>query len=98
MSRPAYTENKPQSGIIFTRDELIMKIDKKTLDMLSSLPDDSLWKMICAIGAGSGIDLSAVKVSPEDLSKLRCAMGNLTDGDISRAMQILENTKKQRGQ
>lgn len=75
-----------------------MKIDKKTLDMLSSLPNDSLWKMICAIGAGSGIDLSSVKVRPEDLSKLRSAMGNLTDKDIGRAVEILENAKKQRGQ
>ncbi len=74
-----------------------MKIDKKTLDMLSALPDDSLWKMICAIGAQSGIDLSGVKVQPEDISKLRSAMGTLTDNDISRALQILENVKKQRG-
>ncbi|MBE6587171.1 MAG: hypothetical protein E7647_02005 [Ruminococcaceae bacterium] len=72
-----------------------MKIDKNTLNMLSALPDDSLWKMICAIGSQSGIDLSGVQVKPEDISKLRSAMGNLTDEDISRALQILESTKKQ---
>ena len=70
-----------------------MKIDKKTLDMLSSLPDDSLWKMICAIGAQSGIDLSSVSVSPSDIAKLRSAMGNLNDSDISRAAEILEEAK-----
>ena len=74
-----------------------MKIDKKTLDMLSALPDDSLWKMICAIGAQSGIDLSSVKVQPEDISKLRSTMNTLTDSDVSRALQILESVKKQRG-
>ena len=74
-----------------------MKIDKKTLDMLSALPDDSLWKMICAIGAQSGIDLSSVHVGPEDISKLRNTMNTLTDSDVSRAVQILENIKRQRG-
>ena len=74
-----------------------MKIDKKTLDMLSALPDDSHWKMICAIGAQSGIDLSSVQVRPEDISKLRSTMNTLTDSDVSRALQILESVKKQRG-
>lgn len=74
-----------------------MKIDKKTVDMLSSLPDDSLWKMICTIGASNGIDLSSFRPSSGDLDKLRTAMGSLTDNDISRALDILEtckNTKK----
>ena len=71
-----------------------MKIDKKTLDMLSALPDDSLWKMICAIGAQSGIDLSSLSVSPSDIAKLRCAMGSLNDCDIGRAVEILEDAKK----
>ncbi|MBQ3528534.1 MAG: hypothetical protein IJA52_08290 [Clostridia bacterium] len=72
-----------------------MKIDKKTLDMLSSLPDDSLWKMIVTIGNASGIDLSRVRVRPEELQKLRYAMGNLTDEDIGRASEILNSAKKQ---
>ena len=72
-----------------------MKIDKKTLDMLSSLPDDSLWKMIVTIGNASGIDLSRVRVRPEELQKLRYAMGSLTDEDIGRASEILNSAKKQ---
>ena len=74
-----------------------MKIDKKTLDMLSALPDDSLWKMICAIGAQSGIDLSGVQVRPDDIARLRSTMSTLTDSDVSRALQILESIKRQRG-
>ena len=72
-----------------------MKIDKKTIDMLSSLPDESLWRMICAIGASTGIDLSDVKVSPRELEKLRSAMTTLTDSDISRAAEILQSCKEQ---
>ena len=72
-----------------------MKLDKKTLDKLSALPDDSLWQLIVAIGNSSGIDLSKVKVRPEEMSKLRYAMGTLTDDDIGRASEILSSAKKQ---
>ena len=72
-----------------------MKIDKKTLDKLSSLPDDSLWQLIVTIGNASGIDLSEVMVRPEEMSKLRYAMGTLTDEDIGRASEILNSAKKQ---
>ena len=71
-----------------------MKIDKKTLDMLSSLSDENLWRMICAIGAQSGFDLSGVRIRQGDMGKLRDAMGKLTDDDISRAIEILDNSKK----
>jgi len=71
-----------------------MKIDKKTLDMLSSLPDDSLWKMICTLASASGIDLSDVKATHGDLELLRSAMGQMTDGDISRAVDILNSVKQ----
>ena len=72
-----------------------MRIDKKTVDMLSALPDESLWKMICAIGASSGFDLSKINLKEGELDKLRSAMGQITDDDIIRATQILENCKKQ---
>ncbi|MBQ4067482.1 MAG: hypothetical protein IJD22_07560 [Clostridia bacterium] len=71
-----------------------MKIDKKTVDMLSSLPDESLWKMICAIGSSSGIDLSSFDPSSADLARLRVAMSSLTDKDISRALDILGSLNK----
>lgn len=67
-----------------------MKIDKKAVDMLSSLPDDSLWRVICSLGASSGLDLSGVSVTPEQLNKVRLALGSLTDEDISHAVNILD--------
>jgi hypothetical protein len=70
-----------------------MKIDKKTLDMLQSLDDDKLWKMFKLISSGAGIDLPAEK-RPEDMSKLRAVISNLTQGDIDRASEILDIYKK----
>ncbi len=72
-----------------------MKIDKKTIDMLTSLPDESLWKMICAIGSAQGFDLSKMNVSTKDIEKLRTALGEMTDSDITRALEIFDSCKKQ---
>ena len=71
-----------------------MKIDKKTLDMLLSLPDESLWRMICAIAASGGFDISSVNVTKEELSRLRSALGGLDDSDIGRAVEILDSVKR----
>lgn len=70
-----------------------MKIDKRTVDKLADLPDELLWKTILALGNQSGIDLSGVKVTGSELSKIRDAMTHLTDADIVRAMEILQNCK-----
>lgn len=72
-----------------------MRIDKKALDMLSGLPDDSLWKMVCSIGASNGLDLSGMNVSSKDMQKLRSALGQVTDEDIGRALEIINSCKKQ---
>ncbi len=72
-----------------------MKIDKNAVDKISSLSDDKLWRVICALGSSSGIDLSTVKVTPAELDKVRLAMSQLTDDDIVRATEIISNCKKQ---
>ena len=73
-----------------------MKIDKKSVDMLSTLPDDALWRVICSLCAGNGLDLSEVKVTGADLDKVRSALCSLTDDDIARAVEILDNFKNQK--
>ena len=72
-----------------------MKIDKKALDKLSVLPDDSLWKMVCSIGHANGLDLSGMNVSQNDMKKLRSALSQVTDEDIGRALEIINSCKKQ---
>lgn len=72
-----------------------MKINKNTVDKISSLSDDKLWRVICALGSSSGIDLSTVKVTPAELDKVRLAMSKLTDDDIVRATEIINSCKKQ---
>lgn len=71
-----------------------MKIDKEKLNQIASLPDESLWQIIRALGVSSGIDLSGVSVSREQIAKIRSALGVVTDDDISRAKEIISDSRK----
>ena len=74
-----------------------MKIDKKTLDMLSTLPDDKLWQMISVIASTSGIRLPSSKPDEKTMAGLRCAVSNLSDGDIDRATELFSKYKEGKG-
>lgn len=71
-----------------------MKIDKEKLNQIASLPDESLWQIIRALGVSSGIDLSGVSVSREQIAKIRSALGVVTDDDIARAKEIISDSRK----
>ncbi len=71
----------------------MMKIDKATLDKLLSQNDDQLWRTIQMIAGAGGVNISGVK-RPADLSKLRGALGSMTDGDIKRATEIIDSYKR----
>lgn len=71
-----------------------MKLDKNAIDKLTKLSDDHLWKIICALGVSSGIDLSGVNVGPREMENVRRALSQVTDNDIGRATEIISNCKK----
>ena len=71
-----------------------MKIDKEKLNQIASLPDESLWQIIRALGVSSGIDLSGVSVSREQIAKIRSALDVVTDDDIARAKEIISDSKQ----
>jgi hypothetical protein len=72
-----------------------MKIDKKTVDMLLTMNDDALWQMIRSIAAGNGAkDVPAKRPDDLDMTGIRNMLANLTDGDIKRACEIIEQYKK----
>ncbi len=71
-----------------------MKLDKNTIDMITRMSDENLWRIICALGVSSGIDLSGVTVGPKEMQNVRKALSQMTDDDISRAIEIVENCKR----
>ncbi|MBR6808562.1 MAG: hypothetical protein IKM46_09350 [Clostridia bacterium] len=68
-----------------------MKIDKKTLDSLLSLPDDKLIMMLRVISGGE-----FPKKAPDDatISGLRQMLGAVTDADLLRASELIGIYKK----
>ena len=73
-----------------------MKLDKKSLEMLSSLPDDKLWQMLSVIASASGIKLPHNKPDEKTMSGLRNAVSELSDGDIDRASKLFDRYKEGR--
>ena len=70
-----------------------MKINKKQIEMLKALPDDAFRRVILAVGAASGFDLSGVNVSGEELRKIRSVLSEMDEDDLGRAAEILRNAK-----
>lgn len=67
-----------------------MKIDKKTIDSILKLNDDQLWSIIQILLKRSGYEnLKEIK-RPDDMSIIRKTLSNMSDSDITRAMELLK--------
>lgn len=73
-----------------------MKIDKKTLEMVSGLPDDKLWKMLSLLASASGVKLPGNAPDPKTMAGLRRAAKDLSEDDLSRAAEIFGKFKEGR--
>ena len=70
-----------------------MTLDKNTMQMILSLPDDQLSFIIKRLAKESGVDLSGVSFSSTQLKSLRDALSVATDDDIARAAEIIKEMK-----
>ncbi|MBR2297037.1 MAG: hypothetical protein IKA43_06510, partial [Clostridia bacterium] len=68
---------------------VIMKIDKNTINMILKMNDDRLWSTIKLAISRSGTDALKDIKRPEDMTKLREILSNLTDADIERVTALL---------
>ena len=73
-----------------------MRIDRDRLAALSSLDDGALWGEIVKMAGGLGICLGDKAPTPEEMKKIRRALGN---GKISPidAMKIMSAYKRESG-
>ena len=67
-----------------------MKIDKGTINMLLKMSDDRLWSTLKFALARSGNDMMKDIKQPQDMSKLRSVLSELTNEDIERVSEILK--------
>ena len=68
-----------------------MKIDKKALESLLSLPDDKLIMMLRIISKG---EFPKKDPDPATVAGLRAMLCEVTESDLDRAMQLINTYKK----
>ena len=71
-----------------------MTLDKNSINMLLSLDDKHLAAVIRQLAAGSGIPAENLKLGPAEISGIRSALSMATDGDISRAAELIKSYKQ----
>jgi len=73
-----------------------MKLDRKTVQMLSAMPDDRLWHTLHFLAAGAGVEIAERKWRRVDWDALRYTLSTVTEEDISRINCITETYKTYR--
>ena len=68
-------------------------LDKNSINMLLSLNDDQLTKVIKKIASDAGIDPTTLNIGSKELLGLRTALSGATDSDIARAGELLKQFK-----
>lgn len=65
-----------------------MQPDKKTIDRLLALNDDKLRLLLRKLLERNGIDPAAVPLDSLDLGRLREAVGQATEEDVTRFLEL----------
>lgn len=66
-----------------------MKLDKRMIDQMLSLPDDKLWQMFQLISMGCGMKVGEKAPDPGNMRKLRAVLEAITDADIERVTELI---------
>lgn len=76
-----------------------MQFDRKSVDRMLNMEDDSLRQLIAGLARDAGIDPAALKIGPTDLAALRRAFGSMSDEELRRlAAQLGQNGGQKHGQ
>ena len=72
-----------------------MILDRNALNRLLSLNDKQLKAVLERLAAESGLDLSELNVSPDDIASVRSALSGATDRDLEEAARKLSEKKRE---
>lgn len=72
-----------------------MILDRNALNRLLSLNDKQLKAVLERLAGESGLDLSALNVSPDDIASVRSALSGATDRDLEEAARKLSEKKRE---
>ena len=85
---------RPFVHIVKIKGVFKMKLDRKTITMLSGMPNDRLWSTLKLFASGMGMELSERKRHRIDYDALRYTLSRITDEDICRVNEISETYKE----
>ena len=71
-----------------------MTLDKNSIDMLLMLDDAHLALIIKKLASDAGMPTDTLQLGKNEIAGIRSALSMATDGDISRAAELLENYRK----
>ena len=71
-----------------------MKLDKRMIDQMLSLPDDKLWQMFQLLSMGSGLKMGEKAPDPAGMRKLRVVLEEITDDNIGRVLELIDLYKR----
>ncbi|MGN1047539.1 MAG: hypothetical protein ACI4QZ_02915 [Eubacteriales bacterium] len=74
-----------------------MKLDRKALDRILKMDDNSLKMIVETLGAEAGLDLGAFNISSQDVASIRRALAEADEEDIENAARQLEAYKREHG-
>ena len=71
-----------------------MTLDRNTLQIIVNLPDEQLVFVIKRLAAESGVDISSLTFTKEQLNGIRSALSVATNEDIARANELINEIKQ----
>lgn len=73
--------------------EGIMNLDKNSIGKLLALDDARLAVVIRQLASSAGISPSSLNLGQSELNAIRQALSMATEGDLSRAAELIKNFK-----
>lgn len=73
-----------------------MKLDRKTAEKLTAMPDEKLAGLCVLFAARHGLRPQGT-LKPESVRRLRAVLGMLTDGDLERLGALAEASENKGG-
>ena len=70
-----------------------MTLDKNSIEMLLKLDDAHLTLVIKRLAANAGIPIQNLNLGKSELDGIRSALSMASNGDISRAAELIEKFK-----
>ena len=74
-----------------------MTLDKNSIDMLLRLDDAHLSLIIKKLASEAGIPMQSLNLGKAELDGIRSALSMASNGDVSRAAELIEKFKNGKG-